>query len=156
MTYRMRQNEERILRLVIENNDRSYKEIGEKVGLNEVSVRRICNKLKDEGLYRTVHIPNFPSLGLHVLMVQQLELKSPFLIEAKKIIDNFKSEWDNCIDGLESFDGKLIIRSIWKDNESFKTARAEFYKKFGTDWLKRENTDMVPLNGEELIRFKNF
>jgi len=152
----MRQNEEKVLRLVIENRGLTYKKIGDIVGLNEVSIRRICNKLKEEKMYRSVHIPNFPSLGLHVMMIQQLELKSSFLIEAKNIVGNFKMEWDNCIDGLESFDGKLIVRSIWKDTESFKQARAEFYKKFGTEWLQRENTDMIPLDGEELIRFKNF
>ncbi len=148
-------NEKKILRLMLENRDLSFREIAKLVGLNEVSVRRLHNRLKQDDIFYTLHIPNFPALGYKIMMVQKIYITSPFLIEMKGIIKNFQGEWDNCIDCHETYDGKVLCRSVWRNAEEFKEAHANFYKKFGTDWLQRESIDMVPLdNSSRLIRVK--
>jgi hypothetical protein len=123
------------------------------VDLNEVSVRRLHNKLRQEDVFHALNIPNFPALGYKIMMVQRIYVTSPYLIEIRNIIRKIMGEWENCIDCHETYDGKILARSVWKDAEEFKKSHADFYKKFGTDWLQRESIDMVPLdNASRLIR----
>lgn len=151
----LKSNEKRILQLMLENRDLSFREIAKLVGLNEVSVRRLHNKLRQDGVFYTLHIPNYPELGYRIMMVQRIYITSPFLIEMRKLIKNFQDEWDNCIDCHETYDGKVLCRSVWRNADEFKEAHASFYKKFGTAWLQRESIDMVPLdNASRLIRIK--
>jgi DNA-binding Lrp family transcriptional regulator len=146
-------NEKKILKLLIENKDLSFREIARLVELNEVSVRRLHNKLKQEEVFYTLHIPNFPALGYKIMMVQRIYIASPFLIETRNICKRIQDEWSNCIDCHETYDGKILARSIWRNAEEFKRAHADFYKKFGTDWLQREHIDMVPLDhSSRLVR----
>ena len=146
-------NEEKVLKLLIENKDYTFREIAKQVSLNEVSVRRLHNKLKQENLFYNLNVPNFPALGYKIMMVQRIYVASPHLIETKKIISNILAEWRNRIDCHETYDGKIIARSVWRNAEEFKSAHASFYKKFGTDWLQREHIDMIPLdNTDRLIR----
>lgn len=146
-------NEKKILKLLVENKDYSFREIAKLVNLNEVSVRRLHNKLKQESVFYNVNIPNFPTLGYKIMMIQRIYITSPYLIETKKIIKNILEEWGNCVDCHETYDGKIIARSVWRNAEEFKDAHADFYKKFGTAWLQREHIDMVPLdNAGKLVR----
>lgn len=146
-------NEEKVLRLLIENKDYTFREIAKLVSLNEVSVRRLHNKLKQDNLFYNLNVPNFPALGYRIMMVQRIYVASPHLIETRNIMRNIMAEWKNCIDCHETYDGKIIARSVWRNAEEFKSAHAGFYKKFGTDWLQRENIDMVPLeNTDRIIR----
>ncbi|MBN1543912.1 hypothetical protein JW898_00440 [Candidatus Woesearchaeota archaeon] len=146
-------NEQRVLKLLIENKDYTFREIAKLINLNEVSVRRLHNKLKQDNLFYNVNVPNFPALGYRIMMVQRIYVASPFLIETKNIIRNLLGEWTNCIDCHETYDGKIISRSVWRNAEEFKRAHAAFYKKFGTEWLQREHIDMVPLDhADRLIR----
>lgn len=152
----LKANEKRVLQILVENQDYTFREIAKRVGLNEVSVRRLHNKLKQEGVFRNINIPNFPLLGYRIMMVQRIYITSPHLIETKRIMKNILDEWPNCIDCHETYDGKIIARSIWSDAEAFKSAHAGFYKKFGTEWLQRENIDMVPLDHEShLVRINH-
>jgi len=146
MKYSLKTNEQKILRLLLENKDYSSREIARKVGLNEVSVRRLSNKLRQDDVFHSLNIPNFPMLGYKVLMVQRIYVASPHLIEIPGIIRNIQDEWRNCIDCHETYDGKILVRSVWPAAEDFKTAHAGFFKKFGTEWLQREHIDMVPLD----------
>jgi len=153
----LKQNEQKVLKLLTENKDYSFREIAKLVGLNEVSVRRICNKLKLDGVFHTVNIPNFPALGYNVLMMQRIRVSGSHLIETKSIIGNVLKEWPNCIDCHETYDGKIIARSVWRNAEDFKEAHAGFYKKFGTGWLEHEEIDMVPLEGNgAFMRIQDF
>ncbi|NQU78797.1 winged helix-turn-helix domain-containing protein [Candidatus Woesearchaeota archaeon] len=151
--YPLKINERKVLGLLIANRNLNFREIAKEINLNEVSVRRLHNKLKQENVFHTLHIPNFSVLGYKIMMVQRIYITSPFLIETKNIMKNIKSEWINCIDCHETYDGKIIARSVWRNAEEFKSAHAGFYKKFGTDWLQRENIDMIPLDGaDQFIR----
>ncbi len=159
ITGEMRQlkpNEQRILKLLSENRDYSFREIAKMVDLNEVSVRRLHNKLRQENVFYTINVPNFPVLGYRIMMVQRIYIASPHLIETRSIMKNIMGEWSNCIDCHETYDGKILARSVWRDAEEFKAAHAAFYKKFGTDWLQREHIEMIPLedNGR-LIRISD-
>jgi hypothetical protein len=141
---------------LIENQDRTFRDIAKSVNLNEVSVRRLHNKLKQENVFYSLNVPNFPALGYKIMMVQRIYIASPYLIETRNIIKNILGEWGNCIDCHETYDGKVIARSVWKNAEEFKRAHADFYKKFGTAWLQREHIDMVPLNNAgRLIRIND-
>lgn len=142
----LKANEKKILKILVENKDYTFREIAKLVNLNEVSVRRLHNKLKQENVFYSVNIPNFPALGYKILMIQRIHIASPYLIETKKIIRNILDEWGNCVDCHETYDGKIIARSVWRNAEGFKEAHADFYKKFGTAWLQREYIDMVPLD----------
>jgi DNA-binding Lrp family transcriptional regulator len=154
-TRSLKANEQKILRLLMDNKGHTFREIAKQVNLNEVSVRRIYNKLMQEDVFQSLHIPNFPLLGYKIMMLQRIYIASPFLIETKNIIRNVLDEWNNCVDCHETYDGKIIARSVWKNAEEFKKAHADFYKKFGTEWLQRENIDMIPLdNSSRLIRIK--
>jgi DNA-binding Lrp family transcriptional regulator len=149
----LKENEKRILKLLLENKDHSFREMAKLVDLNEVSVRRLHNKLRQEGVFQALNIPNFPALGYKIMMMQRIYVTSPYLIEIKNIIGQIMGEWENCIDCHETYDGKILARSVWKDAEEFKQAHADFYKKFGTAWLQRESIDMVPLDdGSRLVR----
>ena len=140
----------------MDNKGYSFREIAKMVNLNEVSVRRLYNKLKQDNVFYSLHIPNFPVLGYKIMMVQRIYIASPYLIETKNLIKNILDEWGNCIDCHETYDGKIIARSIWKNAEEFKKAHADFYKKFGTAWLQRENIDMVPLDhASRIVRIKD-
>ena len=155
MTCSLRLNEKKILQMLVENKNYVSREIAKSVELNEVSVRRIINRLKQENILYTLNIPNFPALGYKVMMVQRIYITSPFLIETKKIMQNMLNEWSNCIDCHETYDGKILARSVWKSAEEFKNAHAAFYRKFGTEWLQREHIDMIPLDEEQrMIRVK--
>ena len=155
-TRQLKSNEQKILRLLMDNKGYTFREIAKLVNLNEVSVRRLYNKLKQEDVFHSLHIPNFPLLGYRIMMVQNIHIASPFLIETKSIMRNVLDEWSNCIDCHETYDGKIIARSVWKNAEEFKKAHADFYRKFGTDWLQREDIDMIPLdNQSRLIRIKD-
>ncbi|MFC1723672.1 winged helix-turn-helix transcriptional regulator [Nanoarchaeota archaeon] len=149
-------NEQKILGLLLENKGYSFKEIAKLVGLNEVSVRRIHNRLKQEEIFTTLNIPNFPVLGYKILMVQKIHVSSPFLISTKKLIDSFMHEWDNCIDCHETYDGKIIVRSVWRNADCFKLAHTDFFRTHGTDWLDTEDIDMIPLDDDsEILRIKS-
>jgi DNA-binding Lrp family transcriptional regulator len=156
-TTSLKPNEQKVLRLLIENRDYTFREIAKLVGLNEVSVRRLHNKLRQDNVFYSLNVPNFPALGYRVLMVQKLQLASQHLIETRSIIGNMLKEWQNCIDCHETYDGKVIARSVWRNAEEFKRAHAEFYRKFGTGWLQDEQIDMVPLEGNgAFMRIQNF
>ncbi len=146
-------NERKVLQLLMENKDYSFREIAKLVNLNEVSVRRLHNKLKQDNVFYTLNIPNFSSLGYNIMMVQRIDISSPYVIEIRNIIKNMMGDWKNCTDCHETYDGKVIIRSIWRNAEEFKKAHAEFYKKHGTAWLAHEQIDMIPLdNSTRLLR----
>ena len=149
----LKANEQRILSLLIENQGYTFKEIAKKVGLNEVSVRRIHNRLRQENVFSTLNIPNFALLGYKVMIVQRMGVASSHLIETPRIICNFLDQWSNCIDCHETFDGKVIARSVWKSADEFKSHRLDLLKKFGTDWLQDEQIDMIPLDSsKDLLR----
>ncbi|MFC1741645.1 hypothetical protein ACFL3V_03865 [Nanoarchaeota archaeon] len=149
----LKTNEKKVLKLLIENRDYTFRELAKLVNLNEVSVRRLHNKMKQDNMFYTLNIPNFPALGYKIMMVQRIYVASPHLIETKNICRKIQDEWSNCIDCHETYDGKIIARSVWENAEAFKSAHADFYKKFGTEWLQRENIDMVPLDdADRLIR----
>jgi len=150
----LKDNEQKILGLLLENKGYTFKEIAKLVGLNEVSVRRIHNRLKQEEIFTTLNIPNFPVLGFKILMVQKIRVSSPFLISTKRLIDSFLLEWDNCIDCHETYDGKIIVRSVWHNADRFKSAHTDFFRTHGTDWLDSEDIDMIPLHSH-FIRIKN-
>ena len=155
-TRSLKTNEEKVLRLLLDNQGYSFREIAKMVSLNEVSVRRLYNRMKQDNVFHSLHIPNFPILGYKIMMIQRIYIASPYLIETKNIIKNVLDEWGNCIDCHETYDGKIIVRSVWKNAEEFKKAHAGFYKKFGTSWLQRENIDMVPLDStSRLIRIRD-
>jgi len=146
-------NERKVLKLLMENRDYNFREIAKSVNLNEVSVRRLYNKLKQDNIFYTINVPNYAVLGYKIMMVQKIYVSSPYLIEMKSIMRNILGEWGNCTDCHETYDGKIIARSVWKNAEEFKKAHADFYKKYGTNWLQRENIDMVPLdNMTRLVR----
>lgn len=135
----------------------SYQDIGKKVGLNEASVRRICNNLRQEDVFYQLNVPNFASLGHSVLIIQTIHISNGSFMQAKEIADNFRKEWDNCVDCHETFDWKIIVRSIWPNVETFKNKHVEFFKKNGTSWLTKENIDLVPLKEDgKFIRIKGF
>jgi len=144
-------NEQRVLKLLVENKDYSFRELAKLTGLNEVSVRRIHNKLKEENVFSTVNIPNFSKLGYKIMMLQLIWISSHHLIETKNIIRMVMDEWWNCIDCFETYDSRIVVRSVWKNAEDFKSAHAEFYKKHGTDWLDKEHIDMIPLESSGRI-----
>lgn len=153
MSTSLKTNEKRVLKLLIENKDYTFRELAKMVNLNEVSVRRLHNKMKQDSMFYTLNIPNFPVLGYKIMMLQCIQIASPHLIETGKICKQISDEWTNCIDCHETYDGKIIARSVWKNAEEFKQAHADFYKKFGTVWLQHENIDMIPLdNANRLIR----
>lgn len=135
----------------------SYQDIGKKVGLNEASVRRICNNLRQEDVFYQINVPNFAALGFTVLIIQTIHVANGSFMQAKEIAENFKKEWDNCVDCQETFDWKIIVRSIWPSVESFKNKHVEFFKKYGTSWLTKESIDLVPLKEDgKFIRIKGF
>jgi DNA-binding Lrp family transcriptional regulator len=152
----LKSNEKAVLKLLLENRDYSFREMAKLAGLNEVSVRRLHNKLKQDQVFYSLNIPNFPALGYMILMLQRVYISSPHLIEAKSIAKRFLDEWGNCIDCHETYDGKILVRSVWKNADEFKRAHADFYRKFGTDWLQRERIEMIPLdNANQLLRIKD-
>ncbi len=139
-------NEKKILKLLMDNKDYTFREIAKQVNLNEVSVRRLHNRLKQDDIFHSLNVPNFAALGYNILMLQKIHVTSPYLIETKKIISDLMAEWNNCIDCHETYDGKIFVRSVWRNAEAFKKAHADFYRKFGTKWLQQEHIDMVPLD----------
>jgi len=150
-TCSLKSNEQRVLKLLIENKDYSFRELAKITGLNEVSVRRLHNKLKQENVFYTLNVPNFPALGYKIMMLQLMWISSHHLIETRNIVKQVMDEWWNCLDCYETYDSRIVVRSIWKNAEDFKKAHAEFYKKHGTDWLDKEHIDMIPL--DESSRF---
>ncbi|MBW3000041.1 winged helix-turn-helix domain-containing protein [Candidatus Woesearchaeota archaeon] len=157
MVYTLKKNEQAVLHHLLLNEGLSHKEIGKKIGINEASVRRICNKLRQENVYYNLNVPNFSLLGKKVLMVQKIHISSPHLIEIRNIINNILADWGSCVDCKETFDGRIIVRSIWENTQAFRKAHAAFFKKHGTEWLTRESIDLIPLGEEgKFIRVKSF
>jgi hypothetical protein len=155
--YRLRNNEQAVLKYLLSNEGHTYQDIGKKVGLNEASVRRICNNLRTEDVFYQLNVPNFAGLGHTVMIIQTMHLSNAAFMQAKEISDNFKKEWDNCVDCHETFDWKIIIRSVWPNVEAFKCKHVEFFKKYGTSWLTKESIDLIPLKEDsKFIRIRGF
>ncbi|HII71509.1 TPA: winged helix-turn-helix transcriptional regulator [Candidatus Woesearchaeota archaeon] len=152
----LKDNERRILSLLVENQDYTFKEIAKLVGLNEVSVRRIHHRLRQENVFHTLNIPNFSLLGYRMLILQNITVTSPFLIQTKRMMGCFLDEWPNCVCCHETYDGKILVRSVWRDADDFKKAHGFFFQKHGTDWIAGEQIDMVPLDHcSEILRIKD-
>jgi hypothetical protein len=85
------------------------------------------------------------------MIIQKLSVKSRSLPDVPFITSKIESEWKNCIDCHETFDGKVYVRTVWRNAEEFKNARTKFHQKHGMDWLAGEEVDMVPLNEQRSV-----
>ncbi len=138
--------EKRILDFITKDVNATPKEIARASGTDESTVKRLYNRLFAENVCSQVILPNYALLGYRVMIVQRLGVKSGSLPDLHFIVSKILAEWKNCIDCHETFDGKIYVRSVWRDAEEFKEARTRFHQRHGTDWLAGEEVDMVPLN----------
>lgn len=144
-------SEQRILDHVTRNPNATMKELAKAAGIDENSARRMYNRLFAENVCSQVILPNYALLGYRVMIVQKLSIKSRSLADIPFITAKIESEWSNCIDCHETFDGKVYVRSVWPNAEEFKNARTRFHQKHGMDWLAGEEVDMVPLNEQRSV-----
>jgi DNA-binding Lrp family transcriptional regulator len=148
--------ERRILGYVTENMNATPKEIARAVGTDEQTARRLYNRLFAENACSQLIVPNYALLGYKVMMIQKLRLKSTSLPDTHRLMSKIESEWRNCIDCHETFDGSIYVRSVWRNAEAFKDARARLHQKHGVDWLESEDVDMVPLSEQRgVIRVRS-
>lgn len=143
--------ERRILGYILQNTNATPKEIARAVGVNEQTARRLYNRLFAENVCSQIIVPNYPLLGFRVMIIQKLDVKSRSLSDIPFIASKIESEWSNCIDCHETFDGKIYVRSVWKSAEEFKNARTKFHQRHGMDWLAGEDVDMIPLNAQKSV-----
>ncbi|MBN1543878.1 winged helix-turn-helix transcriptional regulator [Candidatus Woesearchaeota archaeon] len=148
-TYKLEKTERDILNCITRSPNATPKEIAREVGTDENTAKRLYNRLFAENACSQLVLPNYALLGYKVMIVQKLSIKSRSLPDAPFIIAKIESEWKNCIDCHETFDGKVFVRSVWKNAEEFKDARTRFHQKHGMDWLGGEDVDMVPLNEQK-------
>ena len=149
--YRLDETERRILDYITRNANATEKEIAKAAGTDENTARRLYNRLFAENACSQVILPNYALLGYKVMIVQKLKVKNKSLPDVHFIMSKIDSEWGNCLDCHETFDGKIFVRSVWKNAEEFKNARIRFHQKHGMDWLAGEEVDMVPLNEQRSI-----
>ncbi len=154
-TRSLKVNEKRVLELLLENKGYTFKEIAKEVDLNEVSVRRIHNRLRQDGVFTNLNIPNYALLGFRTMIVQSIKVASSSLVETGRLMRSLM-QWNNCVDCYETYDGKIIVRSVWSSPDDFKHARDIFLKENGSSWFEQETVDMVPLNDKQcFINIRN-
>ena len=149
--YRLDDTERKVLDFITANMNATPKEIARSVGIDENTARRLYNRLFADNACTQLIVPNYALLGFKVMIVQKLKLNSKLIPDTHFIISKIESEWKNCIDCHETFDGQLYVRSVWKNAEEFKNARTKLHQKHGVDWLALEEVDMVPLNEDKRI-----
>jgi DNA-binding Lrp family transcriptional regulator len=149
--YRLDGTERKIMDYVTENAHATPKEIARAVDTDEQTARRLYNRLFAENACSQVILPNYAMLGFKVMIIQKLKVKNKSLPDVAFIKAKIESEWTNCIDCHETFDGKIFVRSVWKNAEEFKDARIRLHQKHGMEWLSGEEVDMVPLNEQRSI-----
>ncbi|MFC1752759.1 winged helix-turn-helix transcriptional regulator [Thermoproteota archaeon] len=141
----LKENELKVLHSILLNKNLSYGEIAKESGITEGSVRRISNRMKQEGIFKEMNVPNFAMLGFKVMILQIVKIASPRAKDIPSIIRKVKDKWHNCVDCHETFDGKIVIRSVWKEPDDFKNSRTQLHQEIGTDWLLQEDIEMIPL-----------
>jgi DNA-binding Lrp family transcriptional regulator len=150
-TYRPDAVERRILDHITKDPNATPKELARAAGTDEQTAKRIYNRLFAESVCSQVILPNYALLGYKVMIIQKLGVKSKSLSDVHFITAKIESEWKNCIDCHETFDGKIYVRSVWNNAEEFKNARTRFHQRHGMDWLAGEEVDMIPLNEQRNI-----
>jgi hypothetical protein len=154
--YVLEGKERKVLSSISKNPSATPREIARETGIDEQTARRLYNRIFAESVCSQVVLPNYPLLGYSVMIIQKLLVKSKSLTQIPAIVAKIESEWSNCIDLHETFDGKICVRSVWKNAEDFKDARKMFHQKHGMDWLAGEEVDMVPLNEQRgVIRVRS-
>jgi len=146
--YELDEAERKILSHITKNANATPKEIARAANIDELTAKRLYNRLFAENVCSQVIVPNYALLGYKVMIVQKLGIKSKSLSDIPLITSKIEAEWMNCIDCHETFDGKVYVRSVWKNAEDFKNARTRLHQKYGMDWLAGEEVDMVPLNSQ--------
>ena len=149
--YKLDETEKRIIDYITKNVNATPKEIAKAADTDEQTAKRLYNRLFAENACSQIILPNYALLGYKVMIVQKLRVKNKSLPDVQFITSKIESEWSNCIDCHETFDGKIFVRSIWKNAEEFKNARIRLHQKHGMDWLAGEEVDMVPLNEQRSI-----
>ena len=130
-----------------------FKEIAKNTCLNEVTIRRIAQRLKKRKIYSSLNLPDFAKLEYNFLVIQRLTVSSRFYLEINSILEDFRCHWPNCLDYKETIDNRLVIRSVWRSIDDFRRAKREFHQRKGKEWIKEESLDIIPLKeDEELIR----
>lgn len=145
-TYTLDETEKRILSYMMRNPNATPKEMARAADTDDNTAKRLYNRLFAENACSQVILPNYALLGFKVMIIQKLRIKSKSLPDLPFITSKFESEWSSCIDCHETFDGKLYVRSVWRNAEEFKEARTRFHERNGMEWLAGEEVDMVPLN----------
>jgi DNA-binding Lrp family transcriptional regulator len=143
--------ERSILDYMTRNVNATQKELAKAAGTDEKTAKRLYNRLFAENVCSQVIVPNYALLGYKVMIIQKLGVKSRSLSDLPFITAKIESEWKNCIDCHETFDGKIYVRSVWSNAEEFKNARTRFHQKHGMDWLAGEEVDMIPLNEQKSV-----
>jgi DNA-binding Lrp family transcriptional regulator len=149
--YKLDDKEKRILDCITRNVNATPKEIAKAADVDDQTARRLYNRLFAENACSQLILPNYALLGYKVMIIQRLSVKNKSLPDVPFITSKIESEWSNCIDCHETFDGKIFVRSVWKNAEEFKNARIRLHQKHGMDWLEGEEVDMVPLNEQRNI-----
>ncbi|MFC1723676.1 hypothetical protein ACFL0V_06045 [Nanoarchaeota archaeon] len=142
----MKKEQRKILDFILNNPNPTIKEIARQTCLEESITRRHFNSLFIDGLCDTLIMPNYSLLGYRAMAIQKFKLKTQFIPYIADIKHQIMEKWTNCIDCLETFDNNLIVRSVWKDPESFKDARADILT--DCNWLEKENVDIIPLHAD--------
>jgi len=149
--YEPDEKETRMLDYMSRNTNATMKELAKSVGVDEQTAKRIHNRMFAENVCSQIFVPNYALLGYKVMIVQKLNVNSNSLPDVPYITSKILSEWKNCIDCHETFDGKIYVRSVWRNADEFRSSRTKFHKRHGMDWLAGEEVDMVPLNPERSI-----
>ena len=126
--------------------DLSFRELARAADTDEKTAKRLYNRLFAENVCSHVVIPNYSLLGYNVMMIQKFSVKKEALPDIGLLVARMMSQWKNCIDCMETFDGKILMRSVWKSAPEFRDARSDFHSRFGIDWLEKEELEMVPLD----------
>jgi DNA-binding Lrp family transcriptional regulator len=144
--YQLDETEKRILDYITKNANATIKEIAKAVGTDDHTAKRLYNRLFAENVVSQMMLPNYALLGFEVMIIQRLKIKSKHLPDIPLITAKIESDWKNCIDCHETFDGKVYVKSIWHNAEEFKNARTRLHEAHDMNWLSSEEVDMVPLN----------
>ena len=132
---KLKKNEIKTLKLLLQNPETTFKSLAQKANLNEVSIRRICSRLKEKKLFCQINIPNFAKLGYIYLIIQKVKNISN---EEKNKLQQQK----NFLDLKETIDNKTVIRTVWKSLQDFQNHRKQFS-------FEEESLDIISLQEDE-------
>jgi len=144
--YQLDDVERKVLDFMTKNVSATPREMAKAVGINENMAKKLYNKLFAENVCSQLIVPNYAMLGYEVMIIQRLKIKSKNLPDIPLITARIESDWRNCIDCHETFDGKIYVKSVWRNAEEFKNARTRLHENQDMKWLSSEEVDMVPLN----------